>query len=79
MWRYPLNAITPRSTLARSGSTCQGPIYGSNSLRVCLSVRVCYVNTLRARVCVCAPLFIYVPWIWNICIMYMCIWVDGAL
>ena len=27
---YPCIAITPRSTLARSGSTLEGSIYGSN-------------------------------------------------
>ena len=29
-WSHPSVVAAPRSTLARSGSTCQGPIYGSN-------------------------------------------------
>ena len=31
MWSYPLVAITPRSALARSSSTCPGPSYGLNN------------------------------------------------
>ena len=30
VWRYPFFAITPRSTLTRSGSPCLCPIYGLN-------------------------------------------------
>ena len=30
MWRHPFIAITSRSTLAWSGSTCKAPIYLSN-------------------------------------------------
>ena len=32
---YPVIAIAPRSTLARSGSTWKGPIYGSNRTKLC--------------------------------------------
>ena len=33
--KYPFIAIAPRSTRARSGSTWQGPIYGSNRTQLC--------------------------------------------
>ena len=32
---YPFISTAPRSTLARSGSTYEGPIYGSNRTKLC--------------------------------------------
>ena len=37
---YPFIAIAPRSTLARDGSTCSGPIYGSEITKLCTYTRL---------------------------------------
>ena len=61
-WSHPSVVAAPRSTLARSGSTCQGPIYGSNRNHFVTAVDIDHLcklckglaATVMASVC-CLP------------------------